>query len=128
MEAFWKPGRVQAQKQLRNFFAHGVVPYQEERDRPDRQGTSRLSAYLHLGQLSAREIWHALKAGVKTAPYRRQIVWRDFAHSLLYHFPHTLTEPMDSKFAAFPWKSDRRALRAWQKRKDRLSYCGRRHA
>ena len=34
--------------------------YAEDRDRPDVEGTSRLSPHLHWGEVSARQVWHAV--------------------------------------------------------------------
>ncbi|MFO0845195.1 MAG: FAD-binding domain-containing protein [Gemmataceae bacterium] len=45
----------------------------------------------------------------------KELVWREFAHHLLFHFPHTADEPLRSEFAAFPWRDDPKALRAWQR-------------
>src|SRR5690606_89629 len=38
-------------------------------------------------------------------------------HHLLYHFPHTPTQPLREEFARFPWREDpdRRLLKAWQR-------------
>jgi deoxyribodipyrimidine photo-lyase len=41
--------------------------------------------------------------------------WREFAHHVLYHFPHTTTQPLRSEFAAFPWRDERHSVRAWQR-------------
>ncbi len=44
-----------------------------------------------------------------------EIGWREFAHHLLFHFPHTPGEPLQPKFKAFPWRADKAQLRAWQR-------------
>ena len=45
---------------------------------------------------------------------RRQLYWREFAHHLLWHFPHTDTQPLRPDFSAFPWRDDGAGLEAWQ--------------
>jgi deoxyribodipyrimidine photo-lyase len=47
--------------------------------------------------------------------YRRQLYWREFAHHVLWHFPHTADQPLRPEFAAFPWREDAAGLRAWQR-------------
>jgi deoxyribodipyrimidine photo-lyase len=42
-------------------------------------------------------------------------VWREFAHYVLYHWPQTLDQPMDTRYTHFPWRTDPAALRAWQR-------------
>ena len=46
----------------------------------------------------------------------RELLWREFAWHLLYHYPHTLDHPLDARFEAFPW-ADAQAenFRAWQR-------------
>ena len=49
--------------------------------------------------------------------FLRQILWREFAHHLLFHFPETPLAPLRPDFARFPWDSGataQRALQAWQ--------------
>ena len=55
---------------------------------------------------------NALKPSAFT---RSELGWREFAHHLLFHFPHTPEQPLREEFAAFPWKPDRKNLRAWQR-------------
>ena len=45
--------------------------------------------------------------------YLRQIGWREFAYQLLYHHPESAEQALRPEFAAFPWKSNPRTLRAW---------------
>ena len=54
-------------------------------------------------------------AGAKV--FLSEVGWREFAHHLLYHFPHTPAEPLREDFATFPWAKDPggRRLRAWQR-------------
>src|SRR6185312_12164041 len=48
----WVPGEEAAAAQLESFLQNGIEAYHELRDRPDLQGTSRLSPYLANGELS----------------------------------------------------------------------------
>jgi deoxyribodipyrimidine photo-lyase len=50
-------------------------------------------------------------------PYLRQLIWREFAHHLLYHFPHTSDLPLRDNFNRFPWKKDAAGFRKWTKGK-----------
>lgn len=120
----WKPGETEAERALQRFLTDSLDEYATERDRPDHSGTSRLSPYLHTGELSPRQIWTAVEDAcgemgtsrwARAEPYLRQLVWRDFAHHLLYHFPATPESPLQAKFDAFPWRDDAVALRAWQR-------------
>lgn len=103
----WQPGEAGARRQLRRFKPTG---YRKKRDFPAIAGTSRLSPHLHFGEISPRQVW---KAG--NVDFRRQLVWREFAHHLLYHFPHTPEKPLRRDFEKFAWRKNSKALQTWQR-------------
>jgi deoxyribodipyrimidine photo-lyase len=49
--------------------------------------------------------------------FLRQLVWREFAYHMLFHFPQTASSPLDPTFGRFPWRDDPQGLRAWQQGK-----------
>ena len=118
----WAIGEAAARGLLESFAESRVPDYPAHRDHPALPGTSRLSPYLHVGEISPRQVWHAISAyrGGRVAcgsheAYLRQLYWREFAHHLLYHFPQTPEEPLNRKFAPFPWRKDAAAMRRWQR-------------
>jgi deoxyribodipyrimidine photo-lyase len=113
----WQPGEAAARERLKDFADEIVGEYARERDRPDHDGTSRLSPHLAWGEISVHDIWRHLtrKVGDTALPYLRQLGWRDFNMHLLHDFPELGWQPMQAKFAAFPAKDNRTLLRAWQR-------------
>ncbi|WP_142847405.1 deoxyribodipyrimidine photo-lyase [Telmatospirillum sp. J64-1] len=113
----WQPGEAAAQEQLQDFLADGVDRYHVTRDRPELPGTSRLSPYLHFGEISPRQIWHAVRgrrqSGAGPEAFLRELGWREFSHHLLMAFPDLPDRPLRREFAAFPWAEDEEAYRAW---------------
>ncbi len=121
MRESWAVGERGALKQLDDFIARRITTYDTDRNRPDIVGSSRLSPHLHFGEISPRTIWHAVtsqqKAGILdegSRIYLTEIGWREFAHHLLFHFPHTTDQPLREEFTRFPWRRDAKNLRAWQ--------------
>lgn len=108
----WTPGERGAQQQLKRFIAESLEAYPQGRDRPDQEGTSRLSPHLHFGEISPRQVWAAAPGMI----YRKEIGWRDFAHHILFHFPETCDVPLRPEFRQFPWLKTP-LLKAWQKGK-----------
>jgi deoxyribodipyrimidine photo-lyase len=47
--------------------------------------------------------------------FLRQLVWREFAHHLLFHFPRTTDSPLRPEFERFPWRDDPALLARWQR-------------
>ncbi|MEO7413184.1 MAG: deoxyribodipyrimidine photo-lyase [Opitutaceae bacterium] len=125
--AKWEPGEAGAAKRLRLFTRRAMTEYAENRNRPDLDGTSMLSPWLHFGELGPRQVWAAVQAEGKESGvyppsngarvFLSEIGWREFAHQLLYHFPRTPEEPLREEFKDFPWAADPGGakLRAWQR-------------
>lgn len=114
----WSPGPAAAQLTLNHFADQALDNYAAGRDRPGTAGTSRLSPYLHFGELSPRQVWHALRermAGTACAAFLRQLGWREFAYHLLYHYPHTTDAPLRENFRRFPWRRSIDHLKSWQR-------------
>ncbi len=121
----WTPGEQGAAEALEQFLDEAIRNYDEDRDRPDVRGTSRLSPHLHFGEIGPRQIWHAvtkrINAGMNAGnrknawSYLREVGWREFAYHLLYHFPDTANNPLRPEFKKFPWKKNAKSLKAWQK-------------
>jgi deoxyribodipyrimidine photo-lyase len=112
----WTPGEAGAEARLARLL-DTVDTYDETRDRPDWDGTSRLSPHLAWGEISVHEIWRRLSAqhGEAALPFLRQLGWRDFNSHLLYHFPKLPKEAWSAKFRGFPFLPHGKGLKAWQR-------------
>ncbi|MFK7889700.1 MAG: deoxyribodipyrimidine photo-lyase [Granulosicoccus sp.] len=119
----WEAGEAAAMQRLKSFLKSPVNAYDSSRDLPATSGTSRLSPHLHFGEISPRQILHQL-LGKRTLEdlsdgelvFAKEILWREFAYSLIFHFPHTVDEPLDERFRQFPWAEETAEnLRAWQR-------------
>lgn len=117
----WSPGEAGALRQLARF-RRRLRDYDDGRNRPDEALTSRLSAHLHFGEIGPRQVLASIHSHAHGAAdarslttYVRQIVWREFAHQLLFHFPETPEQPLDARFAQLRWSRSRKYLRAWQR-------------
>jgi deoxyribodipyrimidine photo-lyase len=116
----WTPGEAGAAERLAAFVAGPLDAYPDGRNVPAERGSSMLSPHLHWGEVSPRQIWHAVQARADAPPeaarvFLSEIAWREFAAHVLHHVPQTPTEPLKPAYAAFPWRTDPDALRAWQR-------------
>jgi len=120
----WSPGFSHAFNVLDHFIDEKLEDYGRARDRPDIDGTSRLSPRLHWGELSPYQAWHAvmtacggedaLDPGRGSEVFLKELIWREFGYHILYHFPHLPDEPLNERFEAFPWADDRHRRNAWR--------------
>jgi deoxyribodipyrimidine photo-lyase len=122
----WTPGEEGAGRALREFLKGPIEDYARSRDVPSEAGTSSLSPHLHFGEISPVQIWEAVAArhgppehsrNETSGPmtFLKELGWREFAHHVLYHFPHTSEHPLRKAFEELPWRRDHAELRAWQR-------------
>ncbi len=118
----WQPGETGAQECLEEFLDNGLRNYKEGRDYPSRDNVSRLSPHLHFGEISPQQVWQDIKARMIVdrcerdgEHFLRELGWREFSYSLLYHFHDLPRTNLQKKFDNFPWRDDNEALECWQK-------------
>jgi len=114
-------GEGAARRRLDAFLGSAVRRYAEDRDRPDLDGTSRLSPYLRFGAISVRhcfaraeEAAHAepaLQRGV--AKWLDELVWREFYSAILEENPRVLRENHRREYDAVVWNEDPEGFEAW---------------
>ncbi|MBR0648520.1 deoxyribodipyrimidine photo-lyase [Roseomonas terrae] len=115
---WWTPGEAGAMARLDSFLEDGLADYAQGRDQPAMEdGTSRLSPHLHFGEVSPATFWHATQGrrGTGRDIFRKELLWREFSHHLLWHRPEMPERALRPAFDAFPWRSDAAMLRAWQR-------------
>jgi deoxyribodipyrimidine photo-lyase len=101
-------GESAAQERLATWRVR-VGGYAEDRDRLSADATSRLSAYLHFGCVSAPAVAAATHGSTE---FLRQLCWRDFYQQVLAGFPALGREPFRPG-AGESWVDDPEALAAW---------------
>lgn len=118
----WQPGEAGAQEALEVFIDGALNGYREQRDLPDRIGTSRLSPHLHFGEIAPWRIAHALESQRSAGRdadidgFLRQLGWREFSWHLLHHFPQTSDANLNPGFDGFAWAPVQPGLlEAWQR-------------
>lgn len=119
-------GENAARRQLQRWLRARAGGYSELHDDLPADGTSRLSAHLHFGCISAATLLHRAggrEGNVNDATsdpeehhaaedFARQLCWRDFHHQVLAarpDIPHADYRPRGDR-----WRRDARALRAWR--------------
>ena len=119
----WRPGETGAAERLAAFVSR-VGRYAADRDRPAEDATSRLSPHLRFGEISPRQVWHAIAgtpAGPARAKFLSELYWREFAWHLLDERPDLATANLKPAFDAFPW-AEIYADDMWAWRRGRTGY------
>ncbi len=124
------PGERAANDRLRGFLRSDIATYRDERDRPARDATSRLSPYLRVGAISIRACWRAaLNAGERAAErddavlargsstWRGELGWREFFAQVLLAHPRLAAESFRTEYDGIAWVGGRdgdELLDAWR--------------
>jgi deoxyribodipyrimidine photo-lyase len=119
----WQPGEDGAHARLEAFIAQALDRYGDARNIPGIESSSRLSPHLRFGEISPRQVWHAVSTAMQprgrahdsAITFLKEVIWREFSYHLLWHRPEMPDAPLKEAFADFPWREDPRLLRAWQK-------------
>jgi deoxyribodipyrimidine photo-lyase len=88
-----------------------IAQYDEKRDFPAIQGTSRLGIHFRFGTISIRE--KALKAAALNQTYLSELIWRDFYSQILYHFPHVQNGSFRPEYDQIQWRNNEIEFKAW---------------
>jgi len=119
----WASGEDCARKLLKQFIESDITDYQQYRDFPAIAGTSKLSPYLAIGVLSARQCVAAIlfqypDALVNEASpaktWLNELIWREFYRHLLVAFPKLSRSQSFNELGQYiQWRNDNDEFQAW---------------
>ena len=97
------------------FLKGGLETYHVDRDFPELDGTSRLSAHLHLGMLSPRRLMQRLSMHPNLGKdvYASELIWREFYAQVMWHRPDTTGADFQTRLAGLAWENDESFVNAW---------------
>ncbi|GAA4700074.1 deoxyribodipyrimidine photo-lyase [Nocardioides conyzicola] len=97
-------------------FLDDVAAYDEERDRPDLDTTSRMSTHLKWGEIHPRTLLADLgrlrSSGAAT--YRKELAWREFFADVLFARPETARDYLRPEYSRMRYDEPGDHLVAWQ--------------
>ena len=106
-------GEAAGRERLKRYLADGVRSYHDDHDQLGGDRSSRLSAYLHFGCVSAREVEDRLPPGAGPDAFRRQLCWRDFYAHVLFHHPRNARSEFQERYRGMRWSRAEQAFTAW---------------
>jgi deoxyribodipyrimidine photo-lyase len=94
----------------------GIIKnYEEQRNFPAIEGTSRLSVHFRFGTISIRD--KAAKGNKSSKKWLNELIWRDFYIQILHHFPHVVGGSFRPKYDTIKWSTNEKHFQAWCKGK-----------
>ena len=117
----FKGGHQAAQDRLNQFLNKPVALYHQNRDRPDLDGTSRLSMHLRFGTISVRECFKQAIQVAQTDPTYKpgvqqwldELIWREFYNAILEENPRVLHGNYRQEYDYLNWRNNPKDLSAW---------------
>ena len=97
---------------LFNINSKTIEKYEETRNFPYLNSTSRIGAHLRFGFISIRKLVDkALKNSNKT--YLKELIWREFFMQILWHFPYTQEKSFKPKYDSIIWLNKKDEFTKW---------------
>lgn len=88
-----------------------IKHYNENRDYPGLDATSKLGPHFRFGSISIRE--KARKAFTLNQTYLNELIWRDFYAMILYQFPTVVSNAFRPQYDNIQWQNDQREFESW---------------
>ena len=124
--AAFPAGEMAANVRLERFASSKDAPlasYHEDRNRPDLDGTSKLSPYLRFGIISprrvaaravmAKEISETEQGRQSSETYLNELIWREFYIDILFHYPEVRERSFKPDLRHIAWANNQSEFDAW---------------
>lgn len=91
-----------------------INAYEETRNFPAQDSTSKLGTHLRFGTVSIRKmVDKASKSNNIT--FLKELIWREFFMQILWHYPHTTKDSFKPKYDRIVWRNNEEEFKAWCK-------------
>jgi len=107
-------GRKKALEILKKLKANYFKDYDEEREYPFLDKTTKLSAYIKFGCISIREVYYSLPVNHGIV---RELFWHDFYANITFFFPHIFGNAYNRKYTNVKWVFNENLFNKWKEGK-----------
>lgn len=94
-----------------DFMLSHVSNYQETRNFPSLDKTSKIGPHLRFGTLSIRAI--VKQVASLSEVYLSELIWREFFIQIIHHFPHVVTQNFRKKYDNIAWRNNELEFKKW---------------
>lgn len=89
-----------------------IQEYEDKRNLPAKDATSRLGPHLRFGTVSIRKMMKKAVAE-KNETFWQELIWREFFMQILWHFPNTKDEAFKAKYDRIEWRNNEEEFKKW---------------
>tara|TARA_X000000368_G_scaffold416548_1_gene410731 strand:- start:589 stop:1890 length:1302 start_codon:yes stop_codon:yes gene_type:complete len=102
-----KPLELNLSKQI-------IENYENTRNFPSINGTSKIGLHLRFGTISIREMIKKAKSSQNNT-FLKELIWREFFQQILYHYPYTTNKSFKPKYDRIEWINNEDQFKKWCK-------------
>jgi len=88
-----------------------IKQYDQHRDIPHLDQTTRLGTHLRFGTVSVRQVVRI--AANTNQVFLSELIWREFFMTILFHFPHVVHQSFKPKYDNIKWINNEQQFKAW---------------
>ncbi|WP_339662492.1 deoxyribodipyrimidine photo-lyase [uncultured Polaribacter sp.] len=89
-----------------------IDTYEETRNFPAQNSTSKLGTHLRFGTVSIRKMVEKASES-NNITFLKELIWREFFMQILWHFPHTTTDSFKPQYDRILWRNNEQEFAAW---------------
>ena len=89
-----------------------IDAYEENRNFPAKDSTSRLGTHLRFGTVSVREMI-AKASKSNNIVFLKELIWREFFMQILWHYPHTTKDSFKPQYDRILWRNNEEEFQKW---------------
>lgn len=88
-----------------------IRSYDQTRDTPSREGTTRLGLHLRFGTISIRHL--VASAREQNETFLNELIWREFFMIILWHFPRVINTSFRQEYDNIRWRNNEAEFERW---------------
>ena len=89
-----------------------IDKYEDTRNFPALDSTSRVGVHLRFGTLSLRNIVNKSSKSFNNT-YLKELIWREFFIQILWHYPYTINTSFKEKYERIKWRTNMNDFKLW---------------
>ena len=107
-------GFIETNTPIKNYIFNSRIinEYEETRNFPALDNTSKLGPHLRFGTVSVRQMVSRADAQ-ENKIFLKELIWREFFMQILWHFPETHKNSFKSKYDRIIWRNNEKEFKKW---------------
>ena len=107
-------GFIKTNIPIKNYIFNSRIinEYEETRNFPALDNTSKLGPHLRFGTVSVRQMVSRADAH-ENKIFLKELIWREFFMQILWHFPETHKNSFKSKYDRIIWRNNEKEFQKW---------------